>query len=181
MPTMTMTREQLSALAAERLTAVEEAFAAHRQHAAPAMSRIQCVAGCEYCCHISVGVTAAEASLIAGHLAGQSRLKRDAVLRGLKRVAGVATGARLAKRIACPFLAKKSCSIYAIRPFACRGWNSADAEACRRMLETADQGFPVPVYRPQRELFAGAAAALADRLGAGASGELCAMVLKALG
>lgn len=38
--------------------------------------------------------------------------------------------ARQRLRIPCPLLVDNRCSVYPVRPIACRGWNSTDARAC---------------------------------------------------
>ena len=42
---------------------------------------------------------------------------------------------RLASQLPCAFLVDDCCSIYEVRPLACRGGNSIDAEFCRRHVE----------------------------------------------
>src|SRR3972149_3817974 len=48
---------------------------------------------------------------------------------------GVDATARLKLRTPCAFLENGSCTIYAVRPFGCRGANSIDAELCRAFVE----------------------------------------------
>ena len=49
---------------------------------------------------------------------------------------------RMAKRVPCPFLVEGSCSIYAVRPFACRRQVSIDASLCEKALDGDDANFP---------------------------------------
>ena len=48
---------------------------------------------------------------------------------------GLSSEARLAAQLPCAFLVKNSCSIYEVRPLACRGGNSIDADLCRQHVE----------------------------------------------
>ena len=41
--------------------------------------------------------------------------------------------------LACPFLVDGRCSIYAVRPFRCRGIHSRDADYCKWKLEHIDE------------------------------------------
>ena len=48
---------------------------------------------------------------------------------------GLSSEARLAAQLPCAFLVEDCCSIYEVRPLACRGGNSIDADLCRRHVE----------------------------------------------
>ena len=48
---------------------------------------------------------------------------------------GLTSEARLSSQLPCAFLVEDSCSIYEVRPLACRGGNSIDADLCRRHVE----------------------------------------------
>jgi hypothetical protein len=47
---------------------------------------------------------------------------------------GMPAAQRLSPKFPCPFLIDARCSIYEVRPLACRGTNSLDAAACERNL-----------------------------------------------
>jgi hypothetical protein len=53
----------------------------------------------------------------------------------------------------CAFLVNGSRRIYDVRPFVCRGWNSADTEACRRALGQDSIEMRFDLF--QRTIFAG--------------------------
>ena len=96
---------------------------------------LACNKGCSWCCSLEVRVTATEVFAITDYL-------RDTLspeeLQGLRaRLAELAPRAREASptarqrlRIRCPLLVDNRCSVYRVRPMACRGWNSTDARAC---------------------------------------------------
>ncbi len=83
------------------------------------MDGVQCRRGCAFCCHVNVDITPLEAIRLARH----------------ERAAGRrATPGRqdtVAPRNApCPLLKDGACTVYDIRPFACRSLFSPDARAC---------------------------------------------------
>ena len=61
----------------------------------------------------------------------------------------------------CPFLVDHRCCVYAVRPLACRAWNSTDAGACERAHERGHDQVPIPVLTMSRGVFVNAAQALA--------------------
>ena len=98
---------------------------------------IDCSKGCATCCMLRVSATAAEIFLIARFIeatapayakAGidlQQRLhEADARTRGLD------DAQRVQLRQRCPFIAQGACTIYKVRPLACRGHASHSRKAC---------------------------------------------------
>jgi Fe-S-cluster containining protein len=104
---------------------------------------VACKAGCDHCCHVVVGVTAPEALTIFDHL---QRSRSPAELAALAaRVATVAertrclsSSERFSPEYPCVFLEAGRCSIYQVRPLACRGMNSLDASECETRLRDPD-------------------------------------------
>jgi Fe-S-cluster containining protein len=102
---------------------------------------IACRAGCDHCCYQLVGVTPPEALAIFDHL---SRTASDAELAELApriaaaraRTRGLSAGERFSPHHPCPFLEQPTgrCTIYEVRPLACRGMNSLDAKECEARL-----------------------------------------------
>jgi hypothetical protein len=98
-----------------------------------------CHTGCAHCCYQAVGVSAPEALAIYEHLrATLSDAELDAVGRRVRqaddRTRGMSSDERFSPALACPFLEAERCSIYDVRPLACRGQNSLDAAVCERAL-----------------------------------------------
>ncbi len=98
-----------------------------------------CRAGCSHCCHQAVGVSAPEVFAIFDELS-KTRTPRElaAVIERIRRAddktRGMSSGERWSPDNPCPFLENGSCSIYDVRPLACRGKNSLDAKACEASL-----------------------------------------------
>lgn len=100
---------------------------------------LACTVGCNYCCHYHVLVTPVEVFAIVEHL----RLQGDSVVAKtiddlriyLSHVSGLTPLEHKLTNIPCVFLQEGLCSIYAIRPIACRGHHSASLNFCKRSFE----------------------------------------------
>ena len=96
-----------------------------------------CKHGCSSCCHISVGISGAEAQLIGMAI-------------GVKPITGVSSNGdreALVKHYfgqPCPFLSNQECSIYAHRPVACRLHFTLDRDDyfCRTSIAPEDSMVP---------------------------------------
>jgi len=102
-----------------------------------------CGAGCSHCCHQAVGVSPPEVFAIHGHLRatrspGDLEAAVDRIRAADDRTRGMTVAERLSPDLPCVFLVDDRCSIYAVRPLACRGTNSLDAAACARNLRNPD-------------------------------------------
>lgn len=138
-------RAQLAAAAAEA-HALYEANVAR----VPA-GHLACGAGCGSCCAAQVGLEMPEAFAIVEYVNGAAfggngaeALTRVADVAA--RIAGMDAGARWEEQVFCAFLdpATQSCTIYPVRPLACRGYTSTDLEACLASTRTRDHGLPIP-------------------------------------
>jgi hypothetical protein len=100
---------------------------------------LACRPGCAHCCHQAVGVSPPEVFVIHDHLlATRTPAELEAFDQRLRsadeRTRGMSLTERLSPELPCPFLEQGRCSIYEVRPLACRGKNSLDATACERTL-----------------------------------------------
>jgi Fe-S-cluster containining protein len=100
---------------------------------------VACQAGCDHCCHQPVGLTPPEALAIAAHLRqtlGKGELAAVAarLAQRQRETRGLSSAQRFSPDQPCPFLDQGRCSIYEVRPLACRGMNSLDAEECKTRL-----------------------------------------------
>lgn len=106
---------------------------------------IACQAGCAACCYVRVSILPAEAFNIARYL--RERFSKEEIGRVIARlrsykdsIAALPVEGRMRHVLACPFLATaQQCTIYDVRPLACRMHHSRSREACE------DPASPVPV------------------------------------
>ncbi len=99
---------------------------------------VSCSSGCGFCCHSLIKVIPAEALLIASFIR-RNLLKNDiqTLKNNILKYQLLVKGKTLKERVAlkdktpCIFLKNNNCSIYSVRPFICRAWNSLDQSACQ--------------------------------------------------
>ena len=91
-----------------------------------------CTAGCDHCCKtMAVSAHEVEAEAIASYLRSLPQTEQRLIIKSLREQADVE--ARIEKmpyRQACAFLENGRCSIYEIRPIACRRWVSSEVQDC---------------------------------------------------
>lgn len=143
------------AIAEDSVTVAEDAVRA-AQLSEPPRSPSACREGCAFCCHQTVGTAAPEVLRIAAYLrqtqtseellATQARVRERAEQRRAVR-----PDRRRRARLPCPLLVADRCTVYAVRPLTCRGFNSSDARRCERALQTGSAS-GVPVYAPQQRV-----------------------------
>lgn len=108
-----------------------------------------CAAGCTYCCHLPVDITAPEALRMAAYL--RQRLSSASLAALRTRLAATADRVRdlsyedhSQARIPCALLIDGTCAAYASRPFACRAWNSTSRASCEEIFEHGDPVLMLP-------------------------------------
>lgn len=110
---------------------------------------IDCKQGCNYCCYYHVYITPVEAFTIVDEIAKRSEAERKRIEESLReyvgKVSGLGKDKHILTNIACSFLANGGCSIYSIRPLACRRHHSRDVEVCERAFEDVQSGEPSPM------------------------------------
>jgi Fe-S-cluster containining protein len=102
-------------------------------------AKVACRAGCDHCCHQSVGVTPVEALSIVQFLRvhcspAELQATTERVHAAYLRTRGLSADERYSADHPCVFLKQGTCSVYQVRPLSCRGANSLDAEECRTSL-----------------------------------------------
>lgn len=106
---------------------------------------VACSAGCDHCCHQSVGVTALEALTIVYHLqttldAATLTSVKHRIRATREQIRGLTREQRYSPQHPCVFLGPSgTCTIYPVRPLVCRAMNSLDANGCRETLRDPDQ------------------------------------------
>lgn len=147
----------------------------HNVPGGPALKRsLACTAGCAFCCHLQVRVTALEAIAVTASLKDDSHAaQRAAVAAVAPDVRKLSADARRAARIPCALLVEGMCSVYQSRPVACRALYSTDAKACEQVL-MAPPGAPLPPVRSPA-----VPRALADTFAAGVNAAIAEHGLQA--
>lgn len=140
-------REKLADTAApHRATeaaALAEAMLERTVNKMPQAPAYECAAGCNFCCHGAVSVSAPEAFRIARRLAASPAAERDGILARAQARKTSTFEAALTLRTACPLLVDGNCSVYEDRPMGCRQFVSTSQQGCRTAFEarTADLPF----------------------------------------
>lgn len=117
--------------------------------------KVGCAKGCHYCCFQHLFISTPEAMGIGHYLRstlddeGLADVRNRCIEIGNK-ARGLGFHERYAKTIPCPMLRKKECSIYEVRPVACRTYHSASQRACakgfelrHKPLNKSDHGAPI--------------------------------------
>ena len=107
------------------------------------IDEIACKNGCSWCCYKQVEVSPLEVFAITNHLESKhDKFEINDLISHLTELDKITNGlsplSRLKAKLPCAFLVDNSCSIYEVRPLACRGGNSIDADLCRRHVEDMD-------------------------------------------
>ena len=138
-----------------------------------------CQAGCAHCCHLRVEATEPEVFHIAQYLRAQPADALADALSALHRhVTPAALNPTNPARQACSFLVDDRCSIYPVRPAACRKAHSLSAPHCAEQSPTIPQNLRLLV--DAEALMAGTALAYRDQPLPASAHELNAAVLAAL-
>ncbi|MFO7939847.1 MAG: YkgJ family cysteine cluster protein [Bacteroidales bacterium] len=118
---------------------------------------VDCKAGCSYCCNQSVYGMEHEFDTLATFLTTHWTLEeREALIERAK--ARYAQTQNLSKeelalhKSPCPFLKNNKCSVYEVRPMACRIYLSTSVSSCRHEYETpsAPDAYPQLLDFPLR-------------------------------
>lgn len=98
-------------------------------------NHIDCQGGCSYCCYYHVMVTPAEALALAAHIETLPVHEREPIKACLaataERVAPLSRIEYIRTNIPCAFLDSGHCTVYPMRPFACRGFQSTSVKRCK--------------------------------------------------
>lgn len=146
----------------QQLFALEARLQERARRLLPPSGLAACRPGCSYCCYQNVAVSPPELLAVALHL--RTALTAEEMSRLATRVAALASQLgnagnreRFLLRKPCPLLREGRCLVYPVRPLACRGDNSLDAEVCSAAFLNAEGGGEtVPVeYPPQRAITSG--------------------------
>ena len=101
-----------------------------------------CKKGCSHCCNIALTLTQGEADAIGRAIGREVVQMPEASEESMWK--GVNSRIEY-KGVPCPFLVDHKCSIYAIRPVACRAHHSLDIDSSQCDLNLVGESF-VPSY-----------------------------------
>ncbi len=144
--------------------------------------KVDCKAGCSYCCSSHITVMPQEAFNIALHLARNCSV--DAFTELAEQCYAVSkelddmTVEEFAENYfrPCPFLVDNECSIYEVRPIVARNWISTDVKACKKSYDSGNK-VAVPqnsLIMVQKDLIYAGQAAYLD--GFGINGQICSFI-----
>jgi len=106
-----------------------------------ARSKLACRAGCGFCCHQPVRVSAPEAFFLAARLRGRPDTVA-AVGEAARALAPRDPEAPRAAWLRCPLLdPNDSCSVHQARPLICHGYVSLDVEDCKKSYPQTQDWF----------------------------------------
>jgi Fe-S-cluster containining protein len=105
--------------------------------------KLACCEGCGVCCSLRVDVFAHEVFPIAHHIRSQFTAKEIAALRARlaahsKKVLPLTPFEHVTQNIVCPLLQNGRCTVYAVRPQACRRHHSQDFATCQYTFDHPD-------------------------------------------
>ena len=116
------------------------------QYEEPQQVELACKKGCAYCCHIRLTSTPLEVIALGERLRADGRT--DSALEKLRSyeqaIEGLTPEKRLVTLMPCPFLASDLCTVYDIRPSACRAYHSYDLGRCIADFEKPEEMLGVP-------------------------------------
>jgi Fe-S-cluster containining protein len=109
---------------------------------AGAKKKVACKLGCSFCCFQPVDVSADTVLFVGNHIKNlpidaQNEFWRKVSEKAtaIRELAGITRNAVITARIGCPALnGDGSCSIYAVRPNACRGVDNFNALDCEKLF-----------------------------------------------
>jgi Fe-S-cluster containining protein len=110
--------------------------------------RVACRSGCTYCCMFSVAASVPEVLAIATFVRERFDDERQAALdarveANIAATDGMDMSRRDGVRLDCPFLGAGRCSVYEVRPIACRGYSSYSVEDCGEDFEHPGTGVEI--------------------------------------
>lgn len=136
---------------------ISEAMAAVHERsisaAAPAFPELACRKGCSHCCRTFVSAAPVQIFAIADYIRNrrsEPAFQQARLTTAEEATRGFTVDTRDGAGIACPFLVESTCSIYPIRPPACRAHMSVSLDACKTAEFTKDgPNIPMPFFAPQ--------------------------------
>lgn len=142
------------AAVADAATSDAELGAREMSERLPATRRLLpvCQEGCAHCCHATVFASTPEILRIASHVKATRTDEELALLRERAREArakiqSLDLDGRARARVPCPLLDRATgrCSVYPVRPVACRAYHSGDVATCKEAFDAGDANPVLPI------------------------------------
>lgn len=135
---------------------------------------LACLCGCNYCCNLKVKARAYELFLIAQYIIDKFAVgKREQTITKLNEhkthLSQITSNDHISTNVPCPLLFDGVCSVYPVRPFACRAYYALDVSSCRYSFENPsdlkERRQTDPDLDSQWERIRGSVAAIFQQLG----------------
>ena len=159
-------------------------------HPLPGATELACAAGCAFCCHHPVDMTIPEALAIAAYLRAERSPSELAathhrIATQADQLQGLSYETHAQAKMPCALLVDGVCSVYPVRPFGCRAWNSTSVARCEDIHTHGDPVTMIPpldmtVYEAVWEVARGVAQGVKQSRLDGASYELHSVLRRAL-
>jgi len=137
------------------LRALESSRQRHDQRiaSAPDVGTVACRAGCTWCCYFSVDVRAVEVfailDFVERHFTVEEKERVYAEVRANSTAfQDLGESERMRRNVRCPFLSDGRCSIYSVRPQACRNYHATNVAGCQKSFEEPDNPDIDPDFAP---------------------------------
>lgn len=117
--------------------------------------RVECKAGCSWCCYTRVVLHQGEAEILAAPIKQLPRPARRKMVREIKerydKVAHLSDPDHWVAKVPCVFLDQITgkCKVYPLRPFNCRKWHSVSVADCRDGWGQRDSTSPQSMFLMQ--------------------------------
>ncbi|MGP1283309.1 MAG: YkgJ family cysteine cluster protein [Parasphingopyxis sp.] len=127
-------------------------------------AEIDCRRGCYHCCQMWVDVSPAEIFYICSSLKGNMRKSAATAVETANKFTEKMSFEERAEFVSpCPLLVDQECSVYEVRPIACRAASSMDVEVCKRAYNLVSEE-QIPQSYPYMMLGSGYRLALAGAI-----------------
>lgn len=115
-------------------------------------TNVDCKLNCTYCCHNQVSLTPPEILLISEYIKNtftkeeikELKIRVDNLDKVIK---GMNAFERKKAKEPCALLVDNKCSVYKVRPLACKGWNSMDVRDCEKAFNSG-QDVNIQAFAP---------------------------------
>ncbi len=127
------------------ISAIKECYQANdincQEYTTTKNIRIACHSGCYFCCNFKVDARAYEiftlSEYITSHFSASEKTQlMTALYRHKSHLSQFTADAHISTNVPCPMLVDGNCSVYPVRPFACRAYYSLDVSSCQYSVAT---------------------------------------------